>query len=48
MVPIEEIPKKWDYEADLIVIGAGTAGMPAAITATDQGPTYACWRYYLL
>ncbi len=36
MVPVE-IPKKWDYEADIIVIGAGTAGMPAAITAADAG-----------
>ena len=31
------IPEKWDDEADVIVVGAGTAGLPAAITATDRG-----------
>lgn len=31
------LPKKWDYEADIIVIGAGTAGLPAAIVAADGG-----------
>jgi len=29
MVPVQ-IPNKWDYEADVIVVGAGTAGFPAA------------------
>ena len=31
------IPEKWDYEADVIVVGAGTAGFPAAIVASDAG-----------
>lgn len=31
------IPKKWNAEADIIVVGAGNAGLPAAITATDKG-----------
>jgi len=37
MVRGEPIPEKWDYEADIIVVGAGTAGFPAAITAADKG-----------
>jgi len=28
---------KWDYTADVIIIGAGVAGLPAAITARDLG-----------
>src|SRR5215510_5584147 len=28
---------KWDYEADLVVIGAGASGMPCAIRARDAG-----------
>lgn len=32
-----ELPQKWDYEADVIVVGAGTAGLPAAIAATEAG-----------
>ncbi len=36
MVPVE-VPKKWDYEADIVVVGAGTAGLPAAIEAVDAG-----------
>ena len=36
MVPAK-VPEKWDYEADVIVVGAGTAGFPAAIAATDAG-----------
>jgi len=31
------IPDKWDYEADVIVVGAGTAGLPAAIVAAEAG-----------
>lgn len=30
-----EVPKKWDYEADIVVVGAGTAGLPAACIAAD-------------
>src|SRR4029077_20917505 len=28
---------KWEYVADVVVIGAGVAGLPAAITARDNG-----------
>lgn len=28
---------KWDRESDIIVIGAGNAGLPAAIAAADKG-----------
>jgi hypothetical protein len=28
---------KWDYEADVVVIGSGATGMPAAIRARDLG-----------
>ena len=28
---------KWDYAADVVIIGAGVAGLPAAITARDHG-----------
>ncbi len=31
------IPQKWDLEADVVIIGSGSAGMPAAIRARDQG-----------
>jgi succinate dehydrogenase/fumarate reductase flavoprotein subunit len=31
------IPKKWDLEADVVVIGAGAVGLPAAIRAADAG-----------
>lgn len=36
-MPMLRIPEKWDIEADVIVVGAGNAGLPAAITATDKG-----------
>jgi succinate dehydrogenase/fumarate reductase flavoprotein subunit len=29
--------EKWDYEAEVVVIGSGAMGMPAAIRARDQG-----------
>jgi flavocytochrome c len=32
-----QVPQKWDGEADVIVIGGGNAGLPAAITAHDKG-----------
>jgi urocanate reductase len=32
-----QVPKKWDGEADVIVVGGGNAGLPAAITAHDKG-----------
>ena len=31
------IPSHWDHEADIIVIGAGTAGLPAAVIAAEAG-----------
>src|SRR5262245_16864097 len=31
------IPHHWDHAADIVVIGAGVAGLPAAITARDHG-----------
>ncbi|MDR1178751.1 MAG: FAD-binding protein [Spirochaetaceae bacterium] len=30
-------PKKWDFEADVVVIGSGAVGLPAAIRARDAG-----------
>ena len=36
MIPAR-VPDKWHYEADIIVVGGGTAGLPAAITAADAG-----------
>lgn len=32
-----ELPAKWDLEADVVVIGAGAVGLPAAIGARDAG-----------
>ena len=32
-----ELPKKWDKEADVVVVGCGGAGTTAAITARDAG-----------
>jgi len=31
------IPTQWDLEADVVVIGSGATGLPAAIRARDQG-----------
>lgn len=28
---------EWDYEADVVVVGAGAAGLPAALKALDEG-----------
>lgn len=33
----EALPKKWDFEADVVVVGAGPCGMAAAIRAADLG-----------
>ena len=30
-------PSKWDFEADVVVVGAGAAGIPAAIRAKEAG-----------
>jgi FAD binding domain len=32
-----KIPASWDFEADVVVVGAGAAGLPAAIKAADGG-----------
>ena len=32
-----QVPKNWDGEADVIVVGGGNTGIPAAITAYDKG-----------
>jgi succinate dehydrogenase/fumarate reductase flavoprotein subunit len=31
------VPARWDFEADVVVIGAGATGLPAAIKAVDDG-----------
>ena len=36
-MPLFQIPKKWDDEVDVVVVGAGNAGFPAAINASDKG-----------
>ncbi|MDR1894248.1 MAG: FAD-binding protein [Spirochaetales bacterium] len=32
-----KLPEKWDLEADVVVIGSGAVGLPAAIRARDAG-----------
>src|SRR5207247_8697903 len=32
-----EIPKRWDKAADVVVVGAGAAGLAAAIQAAQHG-----------
>ena len=32
-----QAPSKWDYEADVVVVGSGAVGLPAAIRARDEG-----------
>ncbi len=34
-----KIPSKWDFEADVVVVGAGASGIPAAIRAREAGLT---------
>ena len=31
------VPEKWDMEYDVVVVGWGSAGTAAAVTAHDQG-----------
>lgn len=33
----ENVPEKWDHETDVLVVGAGTGGLPAGITAREAG-----------
>jgi len=32
-----EVPKKWDYEADVIIAVGGAAGLPAAVVVAEAG-----------
>jgi fumarate reductase flavoprotein subunit len=34
---VSKIPTKWDGETDIVVVGGGNTGIPAAITAHDKG-----------
>lgn len=34
---LSKVPQNWDDVADIIVVGGGNAGLPAAITAHDKG-----------
>jgi fumarate reductase flavoprotein subunit len=34
---LTQVPEKWDGEADVIVVGGGNTGLPAAMTAQDKG-----------
>lgn len=34
---IGHVPASWDLEADVVIIGAGASGLPAAIKAADAG-----------
>jgi ribulose 1,5-bisphosphate synthetase/thiazole synthase len=34
---IGHMPASWDLEADVVIIGAGATGLPAAIKARDEG-----------
>jgi len=36
-VTYAKVPQKWDGEADVVVVGGGNTGIPAAITAHDKG-----------
>ncbi len=35
--PVPWLPEKWDYEADVVVVGWGGAGSAASIVAHDEG-----------
>lgn len=36
-IPANPAPKKWDHQADMLIVGAGGSGLMAAIEAHDQG-----------
>jgi flavocytochrome c len=36
-MPLAEVPKKWDHESDVVIVGGGTAGLPAAIKVAEAG-----------
>ena len=31
------VPEKWDYETDVLIVGGGTAGIPAGIAVVEAG-----------
>jgi len=33
----ENLPEKWDHETDVLIVGAGTGGLPCAIAAAELG-----------
>ena len=41
MTSAVELPKKWDEEVDVVVIGSGFAGLAAAIEAKNAGSSVA-------
>jgi succinate dehydrogenase/fumarate reductase flavoprotein subunit len=34
---VTQVPKHWEHEADIVIIGAGATGLPAAIEAIENG-----------
>ena len=40
-MPVAKVPEKWDVEADIVIIGAGGAGLVAAIEAAGKGASVA-------
>ena len=38
-LPAEAVPRRWDAEADLVIVGGGGAGLVSAITARERGAT---------
>ncbi len=36
-VAAQQLPTQWDHEADVVVIGSGACGLPAAIAAKEAG-----------
>ncbi len=34
---ITKVPKKWDHESDVVIVGGGTGGLPAGIVVAEKG-----------